>query len=119
MAMGNDANLFFSDSAPWAQMKQDPNLAAKTIGYSAIYVAILGVMFEPYLPTLSHKILSYFGSSITEEIKRKVYMGDIEALKSIFGNSFKLAVSPEGLVPKIDNKRIIELEDELKNKKAD
>lgn len=119
MAMGNDANLFFSDSAPWAQMKQYPNLAAKTIGYSAIYVAILGVMFEPYLPTLSQKILSYFGTAVTPEIKKKVYMGDIEALKPLFGDSFKLAVSPEGLVPKIDNKKIAVLEDELKNKKAD
>lgn len=119
MAIGNDANLFFSDSAPWAQMKQDPNLAAKTIGYSAVYVATLGILFEPYLPTLSKKILSYFGTSINDEMKRKVYLGDIEALKTIFANGFKLAVSPEGLVPKLDSKKIIELEDELKNKKAD
>ncbi|MFZ4715152.1 MAG: methionine--tRNA ligase [Bacteriovoracaceae bacterium] len=118
MGIGNDANLFFSDAAPWAQMKQDPKLAEKTIAYSAVYVAILGVMFAPYLPTLSQKILSYFGSAINEDLMRKVYLGEIEALKPVFQNGFKLAVSPEGLVPKLDSKYIAQLEDDLKNKKV-
>jgi methionyl-tRNA synthetase len=117
MAIGNDANLFFSDAAPWAQMKQDPKLAEKTIAYSAVYVAILGVLFSPYLPTLSHKILTYFGNQIDDEIKRKIYSGEIEVLKQVFQTGFKLAVSPEGLVPKLDPKYISQLEDELKNKK--
>lgn len=117
MTMGFDANLFFSDSAPWAQMKVDPNLAAKTIAGSAVYVATLGIMFEPFLPTLSKKILSYFGNIITDEIKHSVYMGNVDSLKTIFSQGFKLAVSPEGLVPKIDSKYIETLDEELKTKK--
>ena len=116
MKLGAEANTYFSDSAPWAQIKEDENKARETIAYSSIYAFVLGVVFAPFLPTLSKNILSHF-EGVTEEIQKKVYAGDISALSDFFNLDMKLAKSPEGLVPKLDKKRIEELSLELKNLK--
>src|SRR5690606_26135558 len=60
MKLVAEANTYFSDSAPWAQIKEDENKAKETIAYSSIYAFVLGVVFEPFLPTLSKNILSHF-----------------------------------------------------------
>ncbi|MBL7666119.1 MAG: methionine--tRNA ligase [Bacteriovoracaceae bacterium] len=108
MALGNEANLYFSDAAPWAQYKVDQKAAAETIAFSAVYTAVLGVMFEPYLPKLSAKIIEYFGEDLKLQ-KAKIYQGDFKALAKVFSKPIKLPFKPEGLVPKIDPKRIEEL----------
>ncbi|MGK0367488.1 MAG: methionyl-tRNA synthetase, partial [Thermoproteota archaeon] len=61
MQLGQTANVYFSDRAPWAQIKEDNDAAAETIAHSAVYAFTLACLFKPYLPTLSGNILSYFG----------------------------------------------------------
>jgi methionyl-tRNA synthetase len=107
MGLGNEANLYFSDEAPWAQFKEDVDKAADTIAFSAVYTAILAVLFEPYLPNLSQKARDYFTG--LEEIKSEIYNGEIESLKKIFSGNVVLAKKPKGLVKKVEAERIKEL----------
>ncbi len=108
MGIGNEANLYFSDEAPWATFKEDVDRAADTIAISAIYTAILGVLFSPYLPGLSSKMIAYFGDSL-EAVKEQVYLGNLDALKDIFKGNVTLAKKPKGLVKKVEADRIKEL----------
>ncbi len=112
MGIGNEANLYFSEEAPWAQFKEDPDKAAATIAISAIYTAILSVLFAPYLPNLSQKMMAYFGESL-EKVSSRVYAGDLEALKEVFQGQVILAKKPKGLVKKIENDRVKELEEQF------
>lgn len=117
MGLGMVANTFFSDRAPWAEIKEDENKAQETIAISTVYAFILGVVFSPFLPTLSRNILSLF-SDVTEDLLSKTYKGDLSELKNYFSKKRKLAKTPEGLVPKLDKARIKELDESLKNKKS-
>jgi len=47
---------------------------------------------------------------------KKIYRGDLTAMKEFFSKGFKLQVEPQGLVPKIDPKLIAELDLKLKEK---
>lgn len=117
MSLGSKVNLFITEKAPWTQFKTDQFAAKETIAISAAYVLVLGAFFSPYLPQLSKSILSYFGLSAESEVVRRVYQGDMSALKEYFAKDFKLAVEPAGLVPKIDPKVIEELNEKLQSKK--
>jgi methionyl-tRNA synthetase len=116
MALGSKVNLFITERAPWTEFKTDTERAAETIGISSVYVLVIGTFFSPYLPELSKSILSYFGLTHESEVVKKIYQGDMSALKSFFANGFKLQVDPQGLVPKIDPKVIEELDLKLKEK---
>ncbi len=113
MSIGQIANVFFSDGAPWASIKEDKDVAKITIAHSSIYALCLGILFEPYLPTLSKNILAYF-PEISLDLKRSIYTGDIDKLESYFTDEFKLLTKPKGLVNKVDKDRIKELKDSLK-----
>ncbi len=63
-------------------------------------------------------MLSYFGLTSESEVVKKIYQGDLSALKSFFATDFKLQVEPQGLVPKLDTKLIEELDAKLKEKAA-
>lgn len=115
MFIGQTANTFFSDRAPWAQIKEDNDAASITIAHSAIYALVLGAMFRPYLPKLSENILSFF-TDLTQDHIKAAYNGDFETLKGYFSNTVKLSRKPSGLVPKIDAERIKELEQQLSSK---
>lgn len=116
LALGSKVNLFITERAPWTEFKTDQERAAETIGISTVYVLVMGTFFAPYLPQLSNSILSYFGLTSESEVVKKIYQGDLAALRSFFANDFKLHVDPQGLVPKIDPKLIEELDLKLKEK---
>lgn len=116
LALGSKVNQFITERAPWTEFKTDPEKAAETIAISSAYVLVIGTFFAPYLPKLSQSILSYFGLNSESEVVKKIYQGDLTALKSFFENGFKLQVDPQGLVPKIDPKVIEELDKKLKEK---
>lgn len=115
MALGQVANTFFSDRAPWAQIKEDENAAAETIAHSAMYAFILGVLFKPFLPELSDKIIAYFGD-VPADVIEKTYQGDLSEMENFFNRKTALVKKPKGLVKKVDADRIKELEEELKSK---
>ncbi len=116
MGLGSKVNLFITERAPWTEFKADPEKAAETIAISTVYVLVIGTFFAPYLPQLSKSILSYFGLTSESEVVKKIYQGDMKALKDFFAHDFKLHVDPQGLVPKIDPKIIEELDLKLKEK---
>lgn len=118
MGLGMKVNQFITERAPWTEFKTDPEKAAETIAISTAYVLVIGTFFSPYLPQLSKSILSYFGLTSESELVKKVYRGDLEAMRDFFAQGFKLQVDPQGLVPKIDPKVIEELDQKLKEKGA-
>jgi methionyl-tRNA synthetase len=115
MALGQVANTYFSDRAPWAQIKEDNDAAAETIAHSAIYAFTLGCLFKPYLPELSSNILAYFGE-LPKSTYAKTYQGDFTELQELFSKKFALVKKPKGLVKKVEADRIKELIEELKVK---
>ena len=116
LGLGSKVNLFITERAPWTEFKTDTEKAAETIAISTVYVLVIGTFFAPYLPQLSQSILSYFGLTSESEVVKKIYQGDMKALKEFFAHDFKLQVDPQGLVPKIDPKVIEELDLKLKEK---
>jgi methionyl-tRNA synthetase len=116
LGLGSKVNLFITERAPWTEFKTDTEKAAETIAISTVYVLVIGTFFAPYLPQLSQSILSYFGLTSESEVVKKIYQGDLKALKEFFAHDFKLQVDPQGLVPKIDPKVIEELDLKLKEK---
>lgn len=115
MHLGQTANSFFSDQAPWAQIKEDEEAAKETIAHSAIYALVLACLFTPYLPTLSSKIKEYFGD-ISDELVADIYRNEFKLLKEFVSKDVALVKKPKGLVKKIDNDRVKELQEELKAK---
>ncbi len=118
LALGSKVNQFITERAPWSEFKVDQEKAGETIAISTAYVLVIGTFFSPYLPQLSKSILSYFGLTSESEVVKKIYQGDMKALKDFFAHDFKLQVDPQGLVPKIDPKLIEELDLKLKEKGA-
>lgn len=116
MHLGQTANTYFSDRAPWAQIKESDAAAKETIAHSAIYALTLGCLFTPYLPILSQKIKEYFGD-LNSELIKDIYLGDFDLAKEYFSRGVVIKTKPKGLIKKIENERIKELVDELgKNK---
>jgi methionyl-tRNA synthetase len=118
LGLGSKVNQFITERAPWTEFKTDQEKAAETIAISTAYVLVIGAFFSPYLPQLSNSILSYFGLSSDSDTVKRIYQGDLKALKDFFSQDFKLHVDPQGLVPKIDPKLIEELDLKLKEKGA-
>ena len=98
MALGHRANNFFSEQAPWQQIKSDPKIAADTLAQTAAMILILGVKLQPFLPQLAEQILAYFPPGSREVI----YQGKLEILRTIFADGLLLAKEVTSLVPKID-----------------
>lgn len=118
MNLGSKVNQFITERAPWSEFKTDQEKAAETIAISTVYVLVIGTFFAPYLPQLSKSILAYFGLTSESEVVKKIYQGDMKALKDFFKDGFKLQIEPQGLVPKIDPKVIEELNLKLQEKAA-
>lgn len=102
MKMGHEINTFFSDLAPWAQIKTDQLAAQETILKTSLMIVVLAIRLEPYIPNLSGKILDLYSTKFTDEVKRQIYIGDFNALKDIFGDHVILKNAPDALVPKIE-----------------
>jgi methionyl-tRNA synthetase len=101
MSIGQDANTFFSDCAPWAQVKESKELAEKTLSMSAIYTIVLGSLFRPFLPTMASKMLDFYPNTSEEQLNQ-LYIGNFDVLKDIFSSSFVVNEKPKPLIPKLD-----------------
>ena len=112
MRLGHLSNEYFSNEAPWAQIKEDPKLAAQTIAHTGCLIVCIGTLLAPHLPNLSENILSHFGT-ISDDFKRRLYTGDLNVLFEIFNDSFKPTKTPKALVPKIPDEVIEKLQEDL------
>ena len=115
MHLGQVANTYFSDRAPWAQIKEDKTQAEQTIAHSTIYAITLACLFTPYLPELSSKIKAYF-ENLDDDLVSSIYQGEFSKLKELLSNGLKLVKKPKGLVKKIESERILELKAQLQAK---
>lgn len=115
MAIGGDANTYFSDRAPWAEFKTDKSKAAETMAGTGIYIMVIAVLLSPYLPKLSEKILSHFGNGVTSDIKREIYCGNFDLLGEFSGDTIAIHGKVEALVPKIEDDQIKKQIEKLKN----
>jgi methionyl-tRNA synthetase len=113
MHIGSMINIYFTEKAPWAQFKANPDQALETIASSTLLVTTLAVLFKPFLPNMSSRILGFFEAELDAETERKVYLGDLDALRVFIKGGFKLGKPPEVLVPKIDMDVIAEKESAL------
>ncbi len=118
MAIGHSANNFFSDRAPWAQLKESESAAKKTIAQSAMFIFSLAVMLRPFLPTLSSNILGYFMEGVDEKLIKELYSGNLQSVNSFFQkeSKFNLKKNPEALILKIDEALIKKLNETLRQK---
>lgn len=108
MFLGQKANNYFSDQAPWALVKTDKEAAAKVLAYSAVYALCLGVAMKPFLPKLSSNILGFFSEVLNEEQAGEIYRGNLSVLNDIFSDGHKITGTVEALVPKIPDELITE-----------
>ncbi len=113
MSIGQDANAFFSEAEPWAQVKVSLEEAEKTIAMSVIYTVILTSLFRPFLPGMAAKMSEYF-LDVTDEQWNKIYVGDFSVLKDIFSTGFRMESKPKPLIPKIDEEVLKKFKEELK-----
>ena len=114
MSLGQKANNFFSDQAPWALIKTDKDEAGRVLAWSSLYGLILGVAFRPFLPELSENIIRHFENVVDESSLSRLYLGDFSVIESCFSSGHKLIHEVHPLVPKIEDKvieqRIAELD---------
>jgi methionyl-tRNA synthetase len=117
MQIGTQANLFFSDAAPWSQIKTDELAAKKTIAYTLNYLMTMAVLFAPMVPSLSEKMCSYFSVLNTATNQSLLYKGHWQEWKKSVESSglVTLLRAVEVLVPKIDSKDIKDLEAKFTN----
>jgi methionyl-tRNA synthetase len=117
MSIGSDANNYFSDRAPWAQIKEDQNVAAATLAGTVQYAIVLGSLLSSYLPTLSEKILTFFDSVLDESLKQEIYKGELCGLSHrLTEQGLVINGKVKALVPKIEDEVIKSLLEELKTK---
>lgn len=113
MGLGHIANEFFTKGRPWDTIKKDKKKAEEIVTHTGQMILILGILLSVYLPGISKKILDLF-DEIDEDIKRKIYQGDIEVLNSLMKEKFQIKKSPGILIPKIEEKVIDRLNSKLR-----
>ncbi len=119
MFIGSEANNYFSDRAPWAQIKESKDEAAKTLAGTVQYAIVLGVLFSSYLPALAEKILAFFTPLVDEQMQRRIYAGDLSELASrLQKDGLVIEGKVKALVPKIEDDTIAQLLAELQSKTA-
>ena len=113
MSISAEVNTFFSDLAPWAQIKDDEEAAKKTIALTSEMIFILGILLRPYLPILSSKILSLYRDILSDGNMKEIYSGNLDVLERVFVSGLKINGTPDALVPKIEDSKIKDLNEKL------
>lgn len=113
MGIGHDTNLYFSDRAPWAAIKQDKEHAAQTIAWTCLNIWTISSLLRPFLPHLCEKIHELFPLEWKESLN-DVYQSQFESLKKLSQNSLVITQKPKPLVPRIEAELIEELNAKLK-----
>ncbi|MCB1042159.1 MAG: methionine--tRNA ligase [Acidobacteria bacterium] len=92
LALGNRANKFFQDMAPWEQIKTSPERAQATVSVLAHAVHKIAVMLQAFMPRTSDRLSGMLNSDITHwQIPQVLVDGHVIG-------------DPEILFPKLDPK---------------
>lgn len=67
MNLARSANKYFNDSEPWKTIKSNHERCSTTINLCLQAVRTLSVLFQPFLPGVSHRIYSMLNLSVTSE----------------------------------------------------
>ena len=110
MSIGKEANTYFSDQAPWAQMKEDPEKAKQTLCWATIYGCVISEYASCFMPNLSLNIQSLIDLNIETNL---FYLRDWKQITTNL-NLLKINSKPKPLVPKIDSDVLNKFKDQLK-----
>lgn len=115
MFAGTSANTYFSDAAPWNQIKTQPNDAQITIADTINAIMLLSVTLEPFVPSLAKKLQSHFDCyDLKNSGSKLVYTKNWDEWKKVLsGSKCILSEEPGVLVPKIEKKDLQALEEEF------
>lgn len=61
LALSDAGNKAFQDGEPWKMRKENPEKAASLLRTLCFLIRDLGIMIEPFMPSASEKIFSFFG----------------------------------------------------------
>lgn len=61
LALSDAGNKAFQDGEPWKMRKENPEKAASLLRTLCFLIRDLGIMIEPFMPSTSAKIFSFFG----------------------------------------------------------
>lgn len=105
------ANLYFSNCAPWQQIKTDASAAQQTIAHTVHFIILISVYLSPFLPSLAQDLQSHFAHLLTPAMLAHIYQQDWAAWeKFIAHQDLTIEKEPGVLVPKIEKKVLADLE---------
>ena len=90
MRLAGEANKYLDTQAPWFEIKEDKEAAAKTIYTAMRVIDSLKVLFAPFLPFTSERLNEYFGYSDPLFGEQ-----DIETIEDSLGNHTVLRYFPD------------------------
>jgi len=110
MSIGKEANTYFSDQAPWAQMKEDQEQAKQTLCWAILYGCVISEYASCFMPNLSQSIQGLIDLNIETDL---FYLRDWDQITQNL-NTLKINSKPKPLVPKIDIDVLNKFKDQLK-----
>lgn len=108
LLLGQIANEFFQQAAPWKLMKQDVSAGAEALAISAVYIAGLAAALEPLVPGVAERLRGNFAAALPDRDERTeaftaLYLGDPSLiLRSLTQKGLLLQEAPTVLLPQID-----------------
>ena len=116
LTIANRGNEFFHAAAPWKQIKEDRDLAARSSAMALFFSANLAVLLAPIVPGISARILKYFGLDPSLDLVAETYrQGPSVLLKHLSERGFKVTLPAEVLVPRIEDEVFDRLKAEMVN----
>jgi methionyl-tRNA synthetase len=112
LSLGQVANEFFQNGAPWKKIKESREAAEILLAESVLYSAAFGFLLEPFVPGIAAKIRGNLGLSL--ESLGSAYAGDSQGLLQPFLKGLKLPKEPEVSLPQIDPDKIKAWKEQLK-----
>jgi methionyl-tRNA synthetase len=68
MQLAQEGNKYIDLKAPWKEVKEDKEMASKTLWIGANIISNLGVLISPFLPKTSVKISKLLSQNPAEQI---------------------------------------------------
>ena len=108
LALSDAGNKAFQDGEPWKMRKENPEKAASLLRTLCFLIRDLGIMIEPFMPSTSEKIFSFFGD-------RKWTWQDLGS----YDDSLETVVEISLLFSKLDDDFVSSLKDRFAGSQED